>query len=81
MSKTANIVLWLIVVILWVLAMRAVAISGDDYKDYVPHVPTGCPYGDSIPLDDPKCVPPPVEAVQPIAEPTPEPVKAKTCDL
>lgn len=29
---------------------------------YVPHTPTGCPYGDSIPLDSPKCAPPPVYA-------------------
>ena len=29
--------------------------------------PTGCPYGDSIPIDSPKCVPPPTE-VQPEVE-------------
>lgn len=29
--------------------------------------PTGCPYGDSIPIDSPKCVAPPTE-VQPEAE-------------
>lgn len=27
-------------------------------KPYLPHTPTGCPYGDSIPVDSPKCVPP-----------------------
>lgn len=25
--------------------------------------PTGCPYGDSIPLDSPKCSPPPMEVI------------------
>ena len=29
--------------------------------------PTGCPYGDSIPIDSPKCVSPPTE-VQPESE-------------
>ncbi len=29
---------------------------------------TGCPYGDSIPLDSPKCAPPP-EPIAPAAEP------------
>lgn len=24
---------------------------------YIPHTPTGCPYGDSIPIDSPKCAP------------------------
>lgn len=34
--------------------------------------PTGCPYGDSIPIDSPKCVPPPtevqLEAVKPMSQ-------------
>jgi hypothetical protein len=33
--------------------------------------PTGCPYGDSIPLDSPKCAPPAPEAYDPYV-PTPE---------
>lgn len=37
--------------------------------------PTGCPYGDSIPLDSPKCAPPPVQ--KPAPEPAPkQPPKA-----
>lgn len=32
---------------------------------YVPHTPTGCPYGDSIPLDSPKCAPPTAQATTP----------------
>lgn len=30
----------------------------DDTKPVCKNVPTGCPYGDSIPLDDPHCAPP-----------------------
>lgn len=48
-------------------------------QDYVPHTPTGCPYGDSIPVDSPKCVPPPEE--QPTPSPTApvtEPVSPQT---
>jgi hypothetical protein len=38
--------------------------------------PTGCPYGDSIPLDSPKCVPPPVQ--KPAPKPSPkQPPKVK----
>jgi hypothetical protein len=36
--------------------------------------PTGCPYGDSIPLDSPKCAPPPEPALKetmPEIPPTP----------
>lgn len=42
--------------------------------------PTGCPYGDSIPLDSPKCVPP-VEtpAVEPVPQPVNNPVEESTC--
>lgn len=34
---------------------------------YVPHTPTGCPYGDSIPLDSPKCAPPANQTTTPPA--------------
>lgn len=57
------IIAWLLFAgfVLWCLftIMGAAAAAPEQEPQYVPHVPTGCPYGDSIPLDSPKCVPPP----------------------
>lgn len=37
-------------------------------KPYPPHTPTGCPYGDSIPVDSPKCAPP-AATIEPVELP------------
>lgn len=43
----------------WIVAGPHLAkAQSADEQPYVPHTPTGCPYGDSIPLDSPKCTPP-----------------------
>jgi hypothetical protein len=36
---------------------------------YVPHTPTGCAYGDSIPVDSVKCAPPQSTSVYNATEP------------
>jgi len=55
-----------IVLLGWALSVQAEKYDGDCTgtetvgrcaDKYIPHTPTGCPYGDSIPLDSPKCVP------------------------
>lgn len=47
--------------------------NGDKQKPICKGEPTGCPYGDSIPLDSPKCVPPTeVENTTPTPVETPE---------
>jgi len=55
--------------IIIIFTLGAIRVSAVEPEDFVPHTPTGCPYGDSIPLDSPKCAPPPE-----IQEPTPRPV-------
>lgn len=83
MSKRQFLLLGLLLLITILFASGNIASGDDQYKDYVPHTPTGCPYGDSIPLDDPKCVPPAIQEPQPVSE-TPivdTPVKANSCGL
>lgn len=43
--------------------------------------PTGCPYGDSIPLDSPKCVPHSEEEIKAAEQPpvTPAPTENSRC--
>lgn len=43
----------------------------DDGSPICKAEPTGCPYGDSIPLDSPKCAPSTPEEIQAAQNPTP----------
>jgi len=70
-----NITRLLIMVLLLFIMFRVVA-HGEGYQcsegqypigdNICKNEPTGCPYGDSIPLDTPKCVAPPVLEQTPI---------------
>lgn len=66
-----SLIVLLVVIILWIFNFHSSWIVGgmDIHNDIsfqstdTPHTPTGCPYGDSIPIDSPKCVAPPTEAL------------------
>lgn len=69
-------------IIRWALRPVPATVS-NEIKDtsYIAHTPTGCPYGDSIPLDSPKCAPPPdlmPVKITPISMPAPTPPPAAT---
>ena len=44
-----------------------------DAGGFCKNEPTGCPYGDSIPLDSPKCAPPEAEKVDEVTPTVDEP--------
>jgi len=54
----------------WAINIPEAPEATQEIKEGRPQTPTGCPYGDSIPLDSPKCVAPTPE---PEPEPKPEP--------
>lgn len=58
----------LAIVALWFVTASAAELQcpagSYDAGGFCKNEPTGCPYGDSIPLDSPKCAPSPEEEIQ-----------------
>lgn len=69
------ITLVLVIIALWVMTASAATTDCPagtyDAGGFCKNEPTGCPYGDSIPMDSPKCAPP-VETPEPSFTPPTE---------
>lgn len=72
-----NILAWIlfIAVTAWVVFVIMGQAHAEE-QPYVPHTPTGCAYGDSIPVDSDKCAPTPDIPVSQNVETEDKPVES-----
>jgi len=67
----------LAIIALWVVTASAAKLECEsgtyDAGGFCKVEPTGCPYGDSIPLDSPKCAPPQAEKLDEVRPTVDEP--------